>query len=290
MRDLPKARKRNQLPRETPAPCSGSLPQDQHESRPPVREVQSRDRENRERPELGAESSSLPAPSLIQVIRTDRRCPPAYADFLVRIGGRNPFGEPNFRLIWGETATKKIWGQKTNGYCGQHVQLAYGVSGWILEEWKPPECMGVTPEQWYEQSWQPDAQLHILGDFPFRGYYSPCIHLYAQHWEGEKLITEPQELNYNVLTMLVPAIFQARAMTFRQKQTFIRRQMEREQREANRVAKDAYLDAGPAFGGNDFDRSVNRERMIRSMSRVADARTAAAVIARMGRGHKQLVN
>ena len=128
-------------------------------------------------------------------------------------------------MIWGETATKKIWGQKTNGYCGQHVQLAYGVSGWILEEWKPPECMGVTPEQWYEQSWQPDAQLHILGDFPFRGYYSPCIHLYAQHWEGEKLITEPQELNYNVLTMLVPAIFQARAMTFRQKQTFIRQQM-----------------------------------------------------------------
>ena len=114
--------------------------------------------------------------------------------------------------------------------------------------------------------------------------------MYAQHWEDKKLITEPQELNYNVLTELVPAIFQARAMTFQQKRTFIRRQMEREQREAARIAKDAYLDAGPAFSGNDFDRSVNRERMVRNMSRVADARTAAEVIGRMGRGHKQLVN
>ena len=233
-----------------------------------------------------------------QVTRQDRRCPPAFTDFLVRIGGRNPFGEPNFRLVWGETATKTIWGQKANGYCGQHVQLAYGlpelpprgVPGWILEEWKPAECYGVTPEQFYEQSWQPDSQLHILGDFPFRGYYSSCIHLYEQHWKDNKLITVPQELNYNVLTELVPAIFQARSMTFQQKRTFIRRQMEREQREAARIAKDAYLDAGPAFSGNDFDRSVNRERMVRDMSRVADARTAAEVIGRMGRGHKQLVN
>ena len=42
------------------------------------------------------------------------RAPKAYADFLIRVGGRNPFDEPNYRLIWAANRYETIGGEWTD--------------------------------------------------------------------------------------------------------------------------------------------------------------------------------
>lgn len=172
---------------------------------------------------------------MIKVLRESKTCPPEYAAFLERVGGRNPFGEPNFRVVWGESATNTIWGQMEGGSCGQHVKLRYGgIPRWNLEMWKPAKLFG-TPEEWYEKSHDPVSGYHICGDYPFRGAYSHHTRLHA--------------LNFAILEELIPKINKARGMTFLQRKAIIEAEMEAERKERERIGRDAYLNATPAFGG-----------------------------------------
>jgi hypothetical protein len=200
----------------------------------------------------------------VQVLRESRECPQEYRDFLLRIGGKNPYGRPNFRLIWGESATDKIWGQLDGGYCGQHIKLRYrGTSQWILELWKPPEVFG-TPEQWYAESYDPISGYHVCGDYPFQGDY--CHH------------TRLNALNFRILEELIPKIDAARGMTFFQRKKLIQAEMEAEKRESRRIIADAYRNATPAFGGVAGTYESNRERWTRKYQHKM---TAAEAMARL---------
>jgi hypothetical protein len=182
----------------------------------------------------------------VQVLRESKVCPNEYTEFLVRIGGLNPFGRPNFRLVWGESATNTIWGQMEDGSCGQHVKLRYGgIPRWNLEMWKPAEMFG-SPEQWYAESYDPITGYHVCGDYPFQGDY--CHH------------TRLHALNFAILEELIPKIDKARGMTFSQRKAIIEAEMEAEKQDRLKRGKDAYLDASPAFGGVAGTYESNRER------------------------------
>lgn len=208
-----------------------------------------------------------------EIIRQSKECPDFFAKFLLRVGGRNPYGQPNFRLVWGPSTTTTIWGQMEGGSCGQHVQLKYGPAPlWHLEMWKPPEMFG-TPEEWYEKSYDSITGYHVCGDYPFHGDY-------AHH-------SKLNNLNYRILEELIPKIQQARGVTFYQRKMIIKARMEAEEKERLRIGKDAYLDASPAFGGVAGTYESNREAWTRKYEFPISAQQ---VKERMGTGHSQFDN
>src|ERR1019366_3477927 len=99
----------------------------------------------------------------IEVTRWARECPREYSDFLVRIGGLNVHGQPQFRLVWGQSSTKNIWGQMDGGSCGKHEVLRYGGgASWAPGEWKPPANFG-PPEDLFGKTWGRKTRTHPQG-------------------------------------------------------------------------------------------------------------------------------
>jgi hypothetical protein len=219
----------------------------------------------------------------IQVTREHQECPQPFKDFLVRIGGLNPHGQPQFRLVWGQTATKNIWGQMEGGYCGKHEVLRYGgVPAWHLEEWKPPSYFG-TPEEWYRKSKDEVTGLHTQGDYPFRGDYICQIQLYTRRFEKGEMIVDALPLNYEVLELLVPAIFESRSLTYGEVKFHTEQEMAKQKEDFRQKSIAAYKNASPAFGGADFNKSENRERMLRQIKFPI---SAEEIKRRMGTGHQ----
>ena len=107
-------------------------------------------------------------------------------------GGRNEFGDPNFRVIWGGNRYHLVGGmfksvttfKDKDGRDRSIVVevpeirnlLKYHPHRWHLERWRGPEYYG-TREEWYQNSWDEMAQLHTMGDYPDRGDYEHVFYL-----------------------------------------------------------------------------------------------------------------
>lgn len=130
--------------------------------------------------------------------------PPKHVDeLLFRLGGKNPYGEANFRCVLGHGVYKQrggLWHKWREGATlqsrgGMHVNEdgvriepseekplsitaevrwvktypSKELEGWIIEEWHPAHAFG-TPEEWAAQK-VPGTDLAALGPYPERGRY-----------------------------------------------------------------------------------------------------------------------
>jgi hypothetical protein len=144
--------------------------------------------------------------------------------------------------------------------------------------------------------------LHLLGDYPRRGVYFPCpFNLYVKRivpgapWtdpktgyseiRGERLEIDAMPLAYWVLDLLIPNILKEKQKTYLEKQFAVRCQQEKEKQAWRNKVMDLYRDASPAFGGADFSKSENRERMLAKMAAMRFPVTADQASRRLGRGH-----
>lgn len=123
------------------------------------------------------------------------------------LGGMNRFGKPNFRVIWGGNRYHQVGGKFkkpiyfSTGIIGEPQKavvtevvemreiLKYHPQRWHLERWRGPEWYG-SPAEWYEQTWDPELNLHTMGNFPHDGEYEHCFflgictHLQNGEWCG----------------------------------------------------------------------------------------------------------
>lgn len=227
--------------------------------------------------------------------------PPEYVEHLNSIGGLNRFGEPNFILVWGQTRTWRIYGQKEGGGKGQHTVLQFGgIPAWHIMAWKPPEAFG-TPALWYALSWDPETRTHGLGDYPWRGDYVPCkFNLYVKRIEGGglsygpggqvvdrpgRLIIDAMPLNHYILDLVIPNVIKELDITESQRIIAGRKRREAEQRQASQQAYDAYCDAAPAFGGVAGTYESNRNAQ---EDRIRRGKSAEEMKRRLGTGHQQI--
>ena len=105
------------------------------------------------------------------------------ADKLAELGGKNPLGQPNFRVIWG--GNRLAWHGGLFHERDDHgnllrVQVTHkltpkypeAVNRWICEMWMPPEVFG-TPESWELETveWKEGQRIETLGPFPRQGDY-----------------------------------------------------------------------------------------------------------------------
>ena len=88
--------------------------------------------------------------------------------------GLNPYGQPNFRVVWAPSRTRIIGGFWEDIAHHEYRRLPkYGVSPrWILERWRPASMYG-TPQAWEREYVTPDG-FYAVGPFPVHGEYESC--------------------------------------------------------------------------------------------------------------------
>jgi hypothetical protein len=128
---------------------------------------------------------------MITVVRETKRAPVDVADRVTRAGGRNLYGRPNFRVVWGWSRLTWIGGKWTDrdayGNVVREVVELRRVpkylphDRWHLERWLPPALYG-PPEHWY-------AHTAEYADAPSRGFGIPALGPYPREGEYEHCLT-----------------------------------------------------------------------------------------------------
>lgn len=193
-----------------------------------------------------------------------RRAPHHLSELLLRRYGRNPFGEPNYRLVWAPARLERsggLWNDWAGGARSRGgllrrvaevrwVRKYPGEVCWLVEQWTPPAAYG-TPEQWGRPvaeggtrlvtSW---GSVPALGPYPELGDYEDL---------GARMYWYPSERH---LTLAVDASRRARARRAagarqRVREATLRAEREEQARDVRAASfcDDVLTDASPAFHG-----------------------------------------
>lgn len=125
----------------------------------------------------------------------EKREPPQWVvDHITKLGGLNRYNRPNYRVTWGANRFhtvggmfKKVVTVKDEMIIGRVVAIVtqvaelrqinrYRWDRWHLERWRGPEFYG-SREDWYQQTWDEESQLHSMGGYPSEGDYEHCFYL-----------------------------------------------------------------------------------------------------------------
>src|SRR5215469_12757063 len=116
--------------------------------------------------------------SMISIIRESHETPADVVRELALAGGCNPFGEPNYRAVWGWSRLDWIGGKwedrdPANGSLVREVvevrrEPKYTpLDRWHIERWMPAESYG-SPAEWYAQTLEiaNGRNIPALGPYP----------------------------------------------------------------------------------------------------------------------------
>lgn len=127
----------------------------------------------------------------------EKKYPPKWVEErLNSLGGFNKYSQPNFRVVWGGNRMYQVGGvfkkpveiETGSMIIGERKRTIvldvpemrtlhkYHTSRWHLERWRDPSFYG-SREQWYEQTWDEESKLHVLGDYPAEGDYEHVFFL-----------------------------------------------------------------------------------------------------------------
>lgn len=152
--------------------------------------------------------------------------PERYVRFLAEHGGRNPFGEPNFILAWGQTPIHR--------YAVPDQFLAPYLNCWCFAEWAPPEDFG-SRWTWNESAW---------GPFPVKGAYVP-LQIFKDGDEPVMLDTE--RLNIEVLRLFLWVVVNHKHDSLQKRKDFLKDEFAKKKAEEQRLLIERIEDGAPAF-------------------------------------------
>jgi hypothetical protein len=182
-----------------------------------------------------------------------KRCPPEFQERLTRMFGTNRFGDPLFKIVWGQTETIRlgnIWrdkfGNERKGYKEKLVQ--FGQPCWVIRRWRAPEEYG-TPALYYADTYDTLSGLYICGEYPYKGRYETIVPLYHKEKVNGRLVFQHFPLDHAILDTIIPLCIQAQRMTAAERKAAKELVEKREhEAEVNRIA-DQMKDAMPTYLG-----------------------------------------
>lgn len=123
----------------------------------------------------------------------------------------NRFGDPLFRIIWGQTETMQIAGKW--GY--EEKLVGNNQPCWILQRWMPPETYG-TPEMYYTLTADPETGLAMLGEYPELGRYETVVILQEKKYDPttRQLHIETLPMNTDIVERLMGVCMASQEMTY----------------------------------------------------------------------------
>jgi hypothetical protein len=180
---------------------------------------------------------------MISVIRETHDAPADIARELLLAGGRNPFGEANYRAVWGWSRLDWIGGkwEDRDPVSGALVREVIELrrepkyaphNRWHIERWMPAESYG-SPAEWQARTMEivNGRNVPALGPYPSRGDYEHCFTM-----EGPR--GEFVQLTPAVARHIARAIETSRGVPAAKKREALEERARREEREY-----DAYADA-----------------------------------------------
>ncbi|MFZ0582495.1 MAG: hypothetical protein WA785_12200 [Candidatus Acidiferrales bacterium] len=187
--------------------------------------------------------------SVIRVTRETHDTPLEVQERVLRAGGANHLGEPNFRVVWGSSRLTWIGGRWTDRDANgnlvresiemRRVPKYLPTERWHVERWVPAESYG-SPEEWYERTTETEDGIRIaaLGPYPSRGEYEHCFTL-------EGACGEFIPLTSAACDWIVRAIEWSRRQAPRERRGAIAAREARKARDWDRDADNLLDDAGP---------------------------------------------
>lgn len=133
---------------------------------------------------LGQQSARVSGKRRIEITRETYEAPAWASQRLLTLGGKNRFGDPNYRLVWGWNRLEWIGGKfEDRDSEGRLIREVFALrrepkypnaNRWYIEQWLPPEKYG-SPVNWYRQTREWDeGGIAQLGPYPERGEYELC--------------------------------------------------------------------------------------------------------------------
>ncbi len=181
---------------------------------------------------------------MIRVIRETHEAAQCVARALEVAGGRNIFGEANYRAVWGWSRLDWIGGKWEDHDPGSGALLREIVElrqepkytphdRWHIERWVPAESYG-SPESWHAETTEfaNGRSVAALGPYPSRGDYEHCFTV-----EGPR--GEFVQLTPAVARHIARAIEVSRAAPSAKKKEALEERSRREEREYDVFAEAA---------------------------------------------------
>jgi hypothetical protein len=170
-----------------------------------------------------------------------RECPPCYQDRLTRAVGKNQYGDPFFKIAWGQTATYQAGGVWPHDHLYGYRQLMLSNSSpsgkgqpcWMILEWHSPQDYE-TPGIYYFRNRDDLTGLQILGEYPYRGRYEVAFKLTSQEYRNGRMEMQHYHLDDMILDLLIPCIVEGQNMTMKQRLKRLRELEEAQSREEDR--------------------------------------------------------
>jgi len=145
------------------------------------------------------------------------QCPWEFQELLTSIFGVNPFGDPLFRIIWGQTETMDVASPHGTGYFKRYI--GHGQPCWIIQRWRPPEIFG-TPDLYYQLMADPTSGLPLAGEYPQFGMYETVTPLMTRSLNAEtgELEVKTIPLDWEIIERAIPLLQKAEQMTEAERQ------------------------------------------------------------------------
>jgi hypothetical protein len=168
-----------------------------------------------------------------------RECPEWFQRELARIGGRNPYGDPIFKLVWSPTERRTVGGRFHDGYVGyREMRGVPGAPCWCLMVWEPREVQG-SYERWLYDYRDPETGLLDCGRYPIHGRYRALqrfIHNEIVHGQMTTFRMEPCGL---MLDLMLPMLMRWRRLSDQAKVAALQQEEQLEKDRFLAKAKDA---------------------------------------------------
>lgn len=169
-----------------------------------------------------------------------RKCPEWFQDRLTRVGGTNKYGDPRFKLVWGESETMRDGGYfLRDGYLGyRDVPAIGGEACWALMMWEPAEKFG-TAWRWYRDNTDEVTGLVTLGQYPYHGRYRVIKKFIHRELVNGEWIATRMEPTHFILDVMVPMIKGWNRLSNAERMTVVRDDIARDEAEADRILADS---------------------------------------------------
>jgi hypothetical protein len=145
-----------------------------------------------------------------------RCCPPEFQARLTRMFGSNPFGEPNFKIVWTQShfiRMGNLWRDKYgNERRGYRDRYTCPTPCWAILRWRSPKEYG-SPTLYRMQTWDSVSKLYALGEYPWKGRYEVLYGLYRKEFIGGKLLIDRMQLSHILIDKMIPMILQAQSLS-----------------------------------------------------------------------------
>lgn len=183
-----------------------------------------------------------------------RQCPPEFQARLTRMFGKNPFGEPIFKIVWGSSVFHRMgntWMDKDGttriGFRDKYL-CPGGIPAWNILRWKSAREFG-TPDLWYDRTWDPVSHLYALGEYPWRGRYEVLQPLYSKEFVDGKLVIDPLPLTHILVDTIIPIMLRARQATAEERRAAVLYARQEQHRRDVAATEEIMMENLPAYYG-----------------------------------------